>query len=172
MIDRVVVGVHGSPGSLQALRFAMNHAHTFGAVLVPVIAWEPPGGDCALRPYPPMVTDEWAARAEDRLVAILEDVLEDGFERGVRLDAPAEPHVVRGKVGHVLVATANQDGDILVIGAGQRGPLRRAMYGSIPHYCLTRAQCEVFVVPTSSRSLARQPGRTGSAATTARPLPQ
>lgn len=172
MIGRVVVGVHGSPGSLHALRFAMGHAHAFGALLVPVIAWEPPGGDSALRPYPPMVTEEWAARAEDSLVAILEDVLEDGFERGIRLDAPAEPHVVRGKVGQVLVATADQDGDVLVIGAGQHGPLRRAMYGSIPRYCLARAQCEVIVVPTRSRSLARQPGRTDSTATITTPLPE
>lgn len=153
MIGRVVVGVHGSPGSMQALRFALGHAHAFGAVLVPVIAWEPPGGDSALRHYPRTLTDEWAARAEDRLVAILEDILEDGLERGVELHLPAQPHVIRGRAGHALVDVADQEGDVLVIGAGQRGPLRRAMYGSVPHHCLAHARCEVIVVPNTSPAL-------------------
>ena len=159
-VKRVVVGVHGSPGSLRALRFALNRAYTLGAELVPVIAWEPPGGDSAFRRYPPMVTDEWAAQAEDRLMAILEDVLEGEAEHGVLLDSPAQPHVVRGRAGHVLVSIAGQDTDLLVIGAGQRGPLRRAMYGSVPHFCLAHARCEVVVVPTGVPAL--RLGRVGA----------
>lgn len=162
MIGRVVVGVHGSPGSLQALRFAVGYAHTFGTELVPVIAWEPPGGDSALRHYPPMLADEWAEQAEDRLVAVLEDVLGQAAERGVLLDSPARPHIVRGRVGPVLAAAANLDADVLVIGAGQRGLLRRAMYGSVPRYCLARARCEVIVVPAGSAAV--QTGRARSSA--------
>ena len=140
-IERVVVGVSGSPGSLLALRFAVDHAYAFGAVLVPVIAWEPPGGDSAFRRYPPDLTHEWAQEAEDRLVAAFDSVPD-----GPPLDHPAQPHVVRGPAGRVLVATADGEHDVLVIGTGRRGILRRAMYGSVSEHCLARARCAVIVV--------------------------
>jgi len=38
---RVVVGVRGSPGSLYALRLALEQARESGAALMPVIGWEP-----------------------------------------------------------------------------------------------------------------------------------
>jgi hypothetical protein len=44
-VDRLIVGASGSPGSLQALRYGEDLARTHHAVLVPVIAWELPGGD-------------------------------------------------------------------------------------------------------------------------------
>lgn len=163
MIGRIVVGVHGSPGSLRALRFAVDHAHTFGTVLVPVIAWEPPGGDSALRHYPPVLADEWAEQAEKRLVAILEDILGEAAEQGVLLDFPARPHIVRGRPGPVLVAAADQGSDVLVIGSGQRGLLRRTMYGSVPHHCLARARCEVIVVPAGSAAVHAGWARSGAA---------
>lgn len=140
-IERVVVGVSGSSGSLQALRFAVDYAHAFGAVLVPVIAWEPPGGDSAFRRYPPALTQEWAQEAEDRLVAAFDSVPD-----GPPLDRPAEPQVVRGPARRVLVATADRQHDVLVIGTGRRGVLRRAMYGSLSHHCLAHARCAVIVV--------------------------
>src|SRR5262249_16209453 len=42
---RVIVGASGSPGSLQALRYGEGLARAQGAVLIPVIAWQPAGGD-------------------------------------------------------------------------------------------------------------------------------
>jgi hypothetical protein len=44
-VDRLIVGTSGSPGSLQALRYGENLARAHHAVLIPVIAWELPGGD-------------------------------------------------------------------------------------------------------------------------------
>lgn len=51
-VRRVVVGVHGSLGSLQALRHAAEEARDRDALLVTIIAWLPPGGDLAERRYP------------------------------------------------------------------------------------------------------------------------
>ena len=48
-VDRLIVGTSGSPGSLQALRYGDGLARAHDAVLVPVIAWELPGGDRAHR---------------------------------------------------------------------------------------------------------------------------
>jgi hypothetical protein len=50
--SRVVAGVSGSPGSLAALRYAEYLVLAHGAALVPVLAWELPGGDRAARVQP------------------------------------------------------------------------------------------------------------------------
>src|ERR1700727_2337867 len=54
---RILVGVHGSLGSLQALRYAAEQARQAEGLLIAVVAWVPPGpralpggGDPALRP--------------------------------------------------------------------------------------------------------------------------
>lgn len=54
---RVVVGLSGSLGSLTALHRAAAEARRTGAVLVAVLAWEPPGGEFAYRrsPCPPLL---------------------------------------------------------------------------------------------------------------------
>jgi len=63
-VRRVVVGVHGSLGSLQALRLAADEARDRQAVLVPVIAWVPPGGDFAERSHPsPYLRRIWRRRS-------------------------------------------------------------------------------------------------------------
>lgn len=51
-IRRVIVGASGSPASLQALRYAEELARANDALLIPVLAWVPPGGDLADRRAP------------------------------------------------------------------------------------------------------------------------
>ena len=51
-IRRVIVGASGSPASLQALRYAEEMARASDALLIPVLAWVPPGGDLADRRAP------------------------------------------------------------------------------------------------------------------------
>jgi nucleotide-binding universal stress UspA family protein len=146
-IGRVVVGVHGTTGSLQALRFAVGQARAYGATLVPVIAWQPPGGDSAGRRYPPFLADEWADAAERRLLTAFEEGL-----GGPPEDLPTQPMIVRGPAGQVLVAVCDREGDLLVVGHSHRGHLHRAWYGSAPEYCLKHADCAVIVVPPSRLS--------------------
>ena len=43
-VRRIIVGVHGSLGSLQALRYAADEARQRHVPLVAVTAWIPPGG--------------------------------------------------------------------------------------------------------------------------------
>jgi nucleotide-binding universal stress UspA family protein len=149
LVGRVVVGVHGTPASLQALRFAVGHARALGAALVPVIAWQPPGGDSAGRRYPTYLADEWADAAEQRLMTAFDEGLGAAPE-----NLPTLPQVVRGPAGRVLVAVADHDDDLLVVGRSRRGRLHRAWYGSPPQYCLTHAACTVILVPPSE--LARE----------------
>ena len=64
-VRRVFAGVHGSLGSLQALRYAANEARYRGARLLPVIAWVPPGGDLAERRQPNLYLRKMSQRPRD-----------------------------------------------------------------------------------------------------------
>jgi nucleotide-binding universal stress UspA family protein len=142
---RIVVGVSGSAGSLQALRYAAELARSDSAVLAPVLAWTPPGGDLADRHYPnPELRRVWMQAAWDRLWRAIE--LAFG---GPPADLAFSPEVIRGDAGHVLTEAAVQPGDVLVIGAGRHGALRRLLACHVSRYCLGHACCPVVAVPPS-----------------------
>ena len=74
-ISRLIVGTSGSPGSLRALRYGEFLARAHQAVLMPVIAWEPPGGERAERitpsgPLREAVRNLACQRLRDALVAV------------------------------------------------------------------------------------------------------
>ena len=145
-VRRIVVGVHGSLGSLQALRFAADEARERCVPLVPVIAWVPPGGDGAERSRPsPYLRQIWREAARKRLW----DAFDAGLG-GLPADLHVEPHVERGETGQVLVWLADQPGDLLVIGSGRRGLLTRAVRRSVGRYCLAHATCPVLAVPPTT----------------------
>ena len=151
---RILVGVHGSLGSLQALRFATEEARRREARLVPVIAWVPPGGDLAERRQPVYSLRQiWREAAHERL--------QDAFDQGLGGppgDLAVEPMVVRGPAGPVLVNAADQPGDLLVVGTGRRGPMRY-FRRSISRYCLSHAHCPVVAIPPSDLMQAASRGR-------------
>jgi nucleotide-binding universal stress UspA family protein len=145
-LRRIVVGVHGSLGSLQALRWAADEAQQRRVPLVPVIAWVPPGGDMAERSHPsPYLRQLWQDAACKRLT----DAFDEGLG-GLPDDLRVQPQVERGDAGPVLVDVADQPGDLLVIGTGRRNPVGRAMHRSVGRYCLAHAHCPVIAVPPSA----------------------
>jgi nucleotide-binding universal stress UspA family protein len=142
-VSRVVAGVGGSPGSLAALRYAEFLAVAHDAVLVPVLAWEPPGGDRAARAQPAAgLMQAWREMACQRLSDALAAVW-----GGSPLEPGVQPQVERGPPGWVLVSIAGHPGDVLVIGAGHGGPARRAARCRVVRYCVARARCPVVLVP-------------------------
>ena len=144
-VRRVFAGVHGSPGSLQALRYAANEARHRGARLLPVIAWVPPGGDLAERRQPNLYLRKmWREGAQGRLWEAFDMGL-----GGLPEDLTIEALVVRGPAGPVLVECADDPDDLLVIGTGRRG-LRRLARHSASRYCLAHARCPVVAVPPSA----------------------
>ena len=67
-VRRVIVGARGSPGSIQARRYAQHLARDAGATLVPVLTWLPPGGDLADRRTPcEELRQIWARDARQKL---------------------------------------------------------------------------------------------------------
>jgi nucleotide-binding universal stress UspA family protein len=142
-VRRVIAGVSGSPGNLQALRYAADLARAHEATLVPVHAWMPPGGELADRRQPSgYLRTLWRDAAASRLL----DALGLAFG-GLPGDVRCEPRVVRGETAAALVHVADSDGDVLVVGAGRRGQLRRLLACRVARYCAAHARCPVVAVP-------------------------
>jgi nucleotide-binding universal stress UspA family protein len=142
-VGRVIVGTSGSPGSLQALRYGERLAHVHGAVLIPVLAWDLPGGDYGERVQPSgELRQVWrnlaCRRLTDALVAVWGETPNDPL---------VQPHIERGPPGWVLVNLACRPGDVLVVGAGRRGVLARMAFSRVSRYCLAHAQCPVLAIP-------------------------
>jgi nucleotide-binding universal stress UspA family protein len=153
-VGRVIAGTCGSPGSLVALRYAETLARAHDAILVPVLAWEPPGGDRAAQVQPAgALLREWrdlaCQRLDDALTAVWGEV---------PCDPRVRPQVERGPAGWVLASIASRPGDVLVVGAGRRGGLRHAACCRVSRYCAARASCPVVLVPPPD--LAREIVRT------------
>jgi nucleotide-binding universal stress UspA family protein len=142
-VTRVVAGTSGSPGSLAALRYAEWLASSHYATLLPVLAWEPPcnDGGGTLQPAGYLYR-EWHDMARQRMRAALFAVW--GREP---VDPRTQPQVEQGPAGQVLVGVACRPGDVLVIGAGRRGALRRLAGRRVSRYCAAHALCPVILVP-------------------------
>jgi nucleotide-binding universal stress UspA family protein len=151
-VGRVIAGTSGSPGSLAALRYAAGLARAHDAMLVPVIAWEPPGGDHAERIQPSgYLRQAWQDAARERLRGALVAVWGE-----VPDDPRVQARVERGPAGWVLVSIAGRPGDLLVIGAGRRGALGRMFACRVSRYCQGNSRCPVVAVPPPE--LARELG--------------
>jgi nucleotide-binding universal stress UspA family protein len=138
--------VHGSLGSLQALRYAADEARWRDVPLVPVIAWLPPGGDLAERRSPsPYLRRVWAEAARQRLWTAF-----DAGLGGVPDDLRVQPQVVRGETGPVLVDVGSSPEDLLIIGTGRRSLSGRLLHHKAGRYCLAHARCPVLTVPPSA----------------------
>ena len=142
-VGRIVVGASGSPGSLGALRYAEVVARAHDAILIPAIAWVPPGGDRAdwTQPSGPLRQawrDAAAQRLRDALIAVWGEVPDDPL---------VQPYVERGEAGWVLVSIACCPDDLLVIGAGRRGALPRMISCKVGRYCQAHARCPVLTIP-------------------------
>ncbi|MBH1934507.1 universal stress protein [Streptomyces sp. AV19] len=160
-VRRVVVGVDGSAGSLVALRQAAGEARRHGAELHPVFIYSSPQGDYIDLLWPP---DERTAR---ELAHQARDDLHDacvcafgGEPDGLR----CSPVVVRGRTGPALVASAAEDGDLLVVGGGSHGAVHRFLTGSVSRYCVRHARGPVLVVPAAGARERHRDGRRSAVA--------
>ncbi|MFB6839632.1 universal stress protein [Streptomyces sp. NPDC056361] len=148
-MPRIVVGVSGSLGSLTALHRAAAEARLRRAELWAVLAWEMPGGELGSR-YSAHVSAHVSAVAQCRTTAgdRLREALDAAFGPG-RPEVTVQGATVCGTPGAALVDFAQDPDDLLVVGTGARGPLRRLVHRSVARYCQTHAVCPVLAVPPS-----------------------
>ncbi|WP_443074899.1 universal stress protein [Streptomyces sp. NBC_01454] len=141
---RVIVGVHGTPGSVQALRHAASEARLRRAVLTVVNVWSPIGGEVAERmtPCPELCRVQQEHARQDVEEACRQAQFGD--------DLTVEKRIVRGAPGEVLTHIAQQKGDLLVVGAPRRS-LFAPRYATVIRYCLRNSHLPVMIVPAPAR---------------------
>lgn len=149
----IVVGVDGSTGGREALRFAMAEARLRGAELQAVSAWRYPYsyGESLV-----IVSDDDLKAAAER--GLIEAIAAAGEQVGVQV----EPVVRQGRAASVLLESA-ADADMLVVGSRGRGGFAGLLLGSVSQKCVQHAPCPVVVVPAPNPGADNSPQTTGRA---------
>lgn len=157
-VPAVVVGVDGSAGAEQALRWALAEGRLRKSPVRVVHAWKPGSiGAGSVEDNP-----SWGgspvsglSRAANEL---LERVLADaGDDAG---DVEIERLVAEGYAAEVLVGAAGRD-DLLVVGSRGHGGFVGLLLGSVSQQCVHHAACPVVVVhPTERTSMGDELGAT------------
>jgi nucleotide-binding universal stress UspA family protein len=160
-VQRVVVGVDGSPESRRALRWAADDARRRGAELRVAHVHDPRAG---FNPYELSYATTSRPQAVDRLEleerrwrehqriaaqqeaeAILDDLLDDLADE---LRGLAVERVVReGSRPARLLLDSARNADLLVVGSRGRGGFAGLLLGSVSQQCAQHATCPVVIVP-------------------------
>ncbi len=139
---KIVVGVDGSPGSLQALEWAYGQALLSGAELTAVHGW--------IYPYPGQRTSVSEPRTQMQLDA-MEELKASLESLGPRLSS-GSIHV-HAKLLELSPAEAlldeGKDADLIVVGSRGRGALRSALLGSVSRTIVHHAACPVAIIRQS-----------------------
>jgi len=133
-INRVVVGVDGSPCSRVALRWAIDYAARSEASLELVTAWHWPMSYGVPVAYEGFDPEEDARKVVEAAKADVPLPLE-------RVTAV----IAQGQPGDVLVDAA-KSASLLVVGTRGHGGFAGALLGSTSTYCVHHASCPVVVV--------------------------
>lgn len=134
---RIVVGIDGSEGSKEALRWAARQAELTGASLEVVMTWELP-----VTPYGVWTDYDASGEAKEELKETVHETLGKLDQSHIVLE------VQEGRPALALLKAAEK-ADLLVVGCRGRGAFAGLLLGSVSQYCATHASCPVVVVPRS-----------------------
>lgn len=140
--SRIVVGVDGSPSSLEALAWAAGQARSTGATLEAVTAWEFLVGH-GLAP----TGFEWAPVVDTgELEKHTRDALEGWVTRTLKDDAGAVERVVAEGHPTAVLLDRSRDADLVVVGNRGHGGFAGMLLGSVSQHLVAHATCPVVVV--------------------------
>jgi nucleotide-binding universal stress UspA family protein len=132
---RIVVGVDGSPASLDALQWAVRQASLTGASVEAVTAWHYPtsaGG------YAIVAEPDWAANAHLIQELAVKEALGDEATSLVR--RVSQGHPVR------VLLDAAAGAELLVVGSRGHGGFTGMLLGSVSEHVVAHSPCAVVVV--------------------------
>jgi nucleotide-binding universal stress UspA family protein len=132
---RIVVGVDGSPASLDALTWAVRQAALTGAVVEAVTAWQYPA---AYGGYPIVAGTDWQDNAQVIQDTAVKEALGDEATALVR-------RVAQGHSVSVLLDAA-VGAELLVVGSRGHGGFTGMLLGSVSEHVVAHAPCAVVVV--------------------------
>ena len=139
-MGKIVVGVDGSDGSREALRWAFAEAKLRKDALEAVIVWQYPI-TASLPTFGAMNTpDDFETDARATLLAILAD-------EGITAESPVPVTtlVAEGNPARALLDAADT-AELLVVGSRGHGGFAGVLVGSISQQCVHHATCPVVVV--------------------------
>jgi nucleotide-binding universal stress UspA family protein len=142
---RIVVGVDGSRGSREALRWAQDEAEIRGGSVIAVTAWAPAPMTvgAGLPPRIPDLTPDRVARGV--LKSTVEDVYGPGGSTGV------EQRLEHGSPAKVLIDLSD-DADLVVIGGRGKGGVVGLALGSVSQQVAQHSHCPVVIIPAGTRA--------------------
>jgi nucleotide-binding universal stress UspA family protein len=135
-VPTIVVGVEGSAGSADALRWAVSHAERTGAVVEAVSAWHVPP---TIYITPTWTEADYERRAQEGLDRVVEEVVGD------RTDVQVDKRLIL-QAPSVALTHAAEGADLLVVGGKGVGELPGVHLGSVASFCVHHAPCHVVVV--------------------------
>lgn len=139
-IEKIVVGLDGSPQSEAALEWATDMAKGMGAHVTAVYAVDLP----SLYPEPYLVPVQF----DDGWRKTMRAELENGWCSALReADVPYRAVMEDGRAASVICRVAEAEGaDIIVVGRRGRGGIAELLLGSTTHELVLRSKIPVLVV--------------------------
>ncbi|MCE7481826.1 universal stress protein [Microbacterium profundi] len=136
--ERIIVGVDGSQGSVEALTHAARLASALHAPLEAIMAWEYPA---ILGAYYPLM--EWSPQRE------AEGILADAVDRAFQGTPPHRftQTTLPGPSARVLIEQSAH-ASMLVVGSRGIGGFAGLLLGSASAACAAHAHCPVLIVHT------------------------
>jgi nucleotide-binding universal stress UspA family protein len=155
----VVVGVDGSVGSIEALRWGLDEARLRKAPLRAIHSWvylHPLVPALIGYPYTTEAGEGDAADAATTAQDAAESILDEAFAGiGEIDDMGVERMVVQGPAAKVLIDAVSEH-DLLVVGSRGHGGFAGLLLGSVSHQCVQHAPCPVVIVRDTSAASPRE----------------
>jgi nucleotide-binding universal stress UspA family protein len=133
----IVVGVDGSPLSVDALRWAARLEPAVGGPILAVTVWQYTSA-AAMGSFP---GQEWDPEADAR--EVLERSVADAFGR--RKPEGLTTSIISGPAAHVLLQQSRH-ARLLVLGSRGLGGFAGLLLGSVSAACAEHASCPVLVL--------------------------
>lgn len=131
---RIVVGVDGSQGSKEALRWAVAQAGLTGQTVAAYISWD----------YPVTYGARWDVPDwDDHCATVIKQAVDDVLPAGSAVTVTRT--VSRGHAAEVLLDAA-ADASLLVVGSRGHGGFTGLLLGSVSQHVAAHAPCPVVVV--------------------------
>lgn len=132
---KILVGVDGSPASIDAIRWAAEQARLTESTLIAITSWSIPasygvafGGEDAI---------DWRQNAAQALEEALSDALGSAAADVQRL-------VEQGHPSYVLTE-ASKSADLIVVGSRGHGGFAGLVLGSVSQHVVSHSACPVVI---------------------------
>ena len=133
----IAVGYDGGESAERALAVAVGLAKDLGASLLIVCGVAPPG----------QMGEEYTA-TEDAIVELLAPMVSEAVIRAQDAGVHAEAILVDGDaVGALEAVMVEREPRMLVVGYGESGRIRAALFGAVAPKMVERSEIPVLVVP-------------------------